>query len=226
MTALPEFRVTFGVEPHGKFPEARPDSWVTILAPTEQAARLIALERLGTQWCDIYSPEAVAEMPWGTYFPGRELARWTTEGAKTMDLIKHLDRQREFSARTFGPGERRDGVLDHIAKEIEEVREAGALEEWVDLILLALDGAWRSGATSQEIADAIEAKQAKNENRSWPDWRTAEPGKAIEHHRDGTPGCGYCGRDNDNGTHDALVSTGHISHDYDPGAAPGPEVSG
>jgi hypothetical protein len=57
------------------------------------------------------------------------------------------------------------------------------LSEWVDVILLALDGAWRSGASPEQIAFAIAAKQIKNESRKWPDWRTAEPGKAIEHVR-------------------------------------------
>ena len=27
------------------------------------------------------------------------------------------------------------------------------------------------------------AKQVKNEARTWPDWRTADPNKAIEHDR-------------------------------------------
>lgn len=31
------------------------------------------------------------------------------------------------------------------------------------------------------IIDAIKAKQAKNEARDWPDWRTRDPDKAIEH---------------------------------------------
>ena len=30
---------------------------------------------------------------------------------------------------------------------------------------------------------AIKAKQARNEARTWPDWRTASPDKAIEHDR-------------------------------------------
>jgi transcriptional regulator with XRE-family HTH domain len=36
-----------------------------------------------------------------------------------------------------------------------------------------------------EFAAAIEAKQTKNEGRNWPDWRTVEQGKAIEHDRSG-----------------------------------------
>lgn len=101
-----------------------------------------------------------------------------------FDLVKHLRRQADFSARTFGPGARLEGVTDHIAKELHEVRDSGgALAEWVDVIILAFDGAWRSGATAEEIIAALEAKQAKNESRRWPDWRTADPAKAIEHVR-------------------------------------------
>lgn len=96
----------------------------------------------------------------------------------------HLYRQIGFSNRTFGPGLRTKGVTDHIAKELDEIRaEPGDLGEWVDVIILAFDGAWRTGATPKQIIDAIKAKQAKNEARDWPDWRTADPHKAIEHVR-------------------------------------------
>ena len=105
-----------------------------------------------------------------------------------FDLLTHLRRQIQFSERTFGPGDRTDGVCDHIRKELREVQDdAGAgvptLPEWVDVIILAFDGAWRSGASPEQIVEAIVAKQAKNERRRWPDWRTAELGKAIEHDR-------------------------------------------
>lgn len=99
-------------------------------------------------------------------------------------LVEHLDRQRAFSLKTFGPGPRVQGVIDHIKKELVEVsRSGGALDEWVDVVILALDGAWRSGATSPQIVDALLAKQIKNEMRQWPDWRTAAPDQAIEHQR-------------------------------------------
>jgi hypothetical protein len=99
----------------------------------------------------------------------------------------HLDRQREFSARVFGPGAREAGVIDHIRKELVEIERAceapDKLAEWVDVVILALDGAWRTGADSQAILDALRDKQARNEGRVWPDWRTAPVGKAIEHDR-------------------------------------------
>lgn len=101
-----------------------------------------------------------------------------------FDLEGHLYRQRAFSLKTFGPGARVDGVADHITKELVEVKDSGGdLKEWIDVVILALDGALRSGATPRQIVDALVAKQTKNEGRSWPDWRTAAPGKAIEHDR-------------------------------------------
>lgn len=101
---------------------------------------------------------------------------------------EHIYRQIAFSTRAFGPGRRTEGVIDHIRKELDEVLAApDDLSEWADLIILALDGAWRSGATPRQIIAAIKAKQAKNEAREWPDWRTADRDKAIEHVRTGRP---------------------------------------
>ena len=100
------------------------------------------------------------------------------------NLLAIINRQRAFSTATFGPGPRDAGLIDHIKKELKEIEEApGDLEEWIDIIILALDGAWRNGYTAEEIVSTLNRKQAKNEKREWPDWRTAELGKAIEHIR-------------------------------------------
>lgn len=97
----------------------------------------------------------------------------------------YLDRQRAFSDETFGPGIREAGVIDHIRKELDEIASAEtleqAVEEWVDVILLAFDGATRTGVPAQEVLDAVLAKQERNERLLWPDWRTQDPNKAIEH---------------------------------------------
>ncbi len=114
-----------------------------------------------------------------------------------MDLKQHLIRQMAWSHATFGPGQRTDGVLDHIGKELAEVKDGnGDPEEWVDVVILALDGLTRQLAfslgdgsrrdpstTAQMAINLIVAKQTKNEGRVWPDWRTADPSKAIEHDR-------------------------------------------
>lgn len=101
-----------------------------------------------------------------------------------FNLIEHLLRQRAFSFHTFGPGARTKGVLDHIRKEMTEIeRDPDDLMEWIDVILLAFDGAWRAGNSPEAICRAIAFKQARNEERIWPDWRGTDPDKAIEHVR-------------------------------------------
>lgn len=103
---------------------------------------------------------------------------------ESFDFRNHLQRQREWSGRTFGPYPRTKGVLDHIRKELVEIERAPFdISEWIDVVILALDGAWRAGATPSEIIDALVAKQTKNEGRQWPDWRASDPNKAIEHKR-------------------------------------------
>lgn len=98
--------------------------------------------------------------------------------------VEHLRRQREFSERMFGPGARTKGVLDHIRKELKEIEDSpNDLNEWADVVILALDGAWRAGYEPHEIIAAIKAKQARNESRQWPDWRGLPPDQAIEHIR-------------------------------------------
>lgn len=72
--------------------------------------------------------------------------------------------------------------LLHLHPEVRAACLAGDVGAEVAL-LLALDGAWRSGANPKEIAFAIASKQLQNEARTWPDWRPAAPGKAIEHDR-------------------------------------------
>lgn len=88
------------------------------------------------------------------------------------------------AVRTFGPGVRTAGICNHIRKELAEIEAAPSdTTEWCDVILLGLDGAWRSGASPEAIATKIEAKQTTNEGRKWPDWRTVDTTKAIEHDR-------------------------------------------
>lgn len=97
----------------------------------------------------------------------------------------YLERQLGFSLRTFGPGARTQGVLDHINKELKEIEDDPSdMEEWADLVILAFDGALRYGHDPQDLIDTIINKHIKNESRNWPDWRTADRNKAIEHIRD------------------------------------------
>ena len=101
-----------------------------------------------------------------------------------FDLVTHLYRQRSFSERTYGPGIRTEGLIDHITKELREIKEEPLdLTEWIDIVILAFDGAWRAGYIPEQIVTALVNKQIQNESREWPDWQTVEQGKAIEHIR-------------------------------------------
>ena len=101
-----------------------------------------------------------------------------------FDLVAHLHRQRDFSLKTYGPGLRTKGVVDHIKKELKEILDDPTdHREWIDVIILGFDGLLRTGIDPAEAVSEIVAKQTKNEGRDWPDWRTVDPNKAIEHDR-------------------------------------------
>ena len=86
-----------------------------------------------------------------------------------MDLTfqEHLQQQRAFSESTFGPGQRSAGVIDHIRQELEEIEaEPGDVVEWVDIMLLSLDGTWRSGHDGDSAWAALQASQVLEKDLS------------------------------------------------------------
>lgn len=102
-----------------------------------------------------------------------------------FDLVPFIREQKVFSEKTFGPGLRNEGIRKHIQLELEEIkRNPQDLYEWLDVVILALDGAWRAGYSAEEIAAGLRWKQAKNLRRKWPDWRSVPPNTPIEHVRD------------------------------------------
>lgn len=107
--------------------------------------------------------------------------------AGANNLEAYYQRQIEWSGRTFGPGKRTRGIVEHIRKELDEVlAKPDDLSEWVDVVILAMDGFWRHGGTADGFMAALLAKQAKNFARKWP-----PPGpedRAIEHVRDDNAG--------------------------------------
>jgi len=101
-----------------------------------------------------------------------------------FDFERYYHAHMFWSNATFGPHNRTKGILEHLTKEIEEVRESpNDASEWADLIILAIDGAWRNGLNAQDIIKALLEKQKKNSERKWPDWRTRSADEAIEHIR-------------------------------------------
>jgi hypothetical protein len=102
-----------------------------------------------------------------------------------INFEKELEAQRNFSREAFGPYFRPKGIIDHIRKELFEIEaDPFDVEEWIDVAILAFDGAMRSGRSPEEILIAYAAKQEKNRSRNWPDWKQSDPDKAIEHIQD------------------------------------------
>jgi hypothetical protein len=105
---------------------------------------------------------------------------WVTGSISARDI----ERQRRWSRLIFGPGRRTNGLIKHIRKELKEIIDDPTdLEEWVDIMILAIDGAWRHGASAEEIVAMYHVKMQKNRDRKWPDWRDSDEDHAIEHIR-------------------------------------------
>lgn len=101
---------------------------------------------------------------------------------KEFDFEKYIQRQIAWSQRTFGSSVRTIGLCKHIAKELDEIRSAPHdLTEWVDVMILAIDGAWRAGYSPEEIARGLKMKQGINFERQWPkNSRDDEPTEHLE----------------------------------------------
>lgn len=98
--------------------------------------------------------------------------------------VAYIARQALWSGETFGPGERTKGIADHIKKELVEVENDPTGTEYCDIVILALDGAWRKGMEPEDILAYMLEKQEVNFARKWPDWKLFSEDQAIEHIRD------------------------------------------
>jgi hypothetical protein len=102
---------------------------------------------------------------------------------RRVSMVSVLASQITWSAKTFGTEARKEGLLRHIERECNEVRTAESggsneLSEWIDIVMLALDGAWRrewsstfyttNEAVAEEVVTALLAKMAVNQAREWP----------------------------------------------------------
>lgn len=104
------------------------------------------------------------------------------ENEETIET--YYERQIGWSRETFGPALRTMGIIDHIKKELGEIEaDPHDLSEWVDVVILAMDGFWRHGGNAGDLFKALIAKQQKNMDRTWPDWRTMSEDAAFEHDR-------------------------------------------
>ncbi len=105
-----------------------------------------------------------------------------TEHKHTLAL--YLAKHMAWSAATFGDGQRVEGICKHIEKELAEIRrDPRDLVEWIDVIILALDGYWRAGGDPRHVMDLLEMKQRENMARKWPAPGTVPEGEPTEHVR-------------------------------------------
>lgn len=119
-------------------------------------------------------------------FSNEALEHYRQREARTYDLIAHCERQREWSVRTFGPPTQAklEGLFKHIRREMAEITaKPDDPAEYADLLILAIHAAFCGGLASEQIAAALRDKLSENEQRKWPDWRTADQSKPVEHIR-------------------------------------------
>lgn len=121
----------------------------------------------------------------GNVIAQQALAKSPAESLKTIQdaaLAEYLKRQREWSRKTFGPSKRTRGIIQHISKELLEIEaKPEDLSEWIDVVILAMDGYWRHGGTPERFMGDLQAKQDKNFARTWPTPKSED--EAVEHNR-------------------------------------------
>lgn len=94
-----------------------------------------------------------------------------------------LANQAAWSIETFGPGFR-TGVFRHLEKELKETEsKPDDVSEWIDMMILVLDGAMRAGHAPRAVIRGYHIKMLENREREWPDWRLFGADEAIEHVR-------------------------------------------
>lgn len=145
-----------------------------------------ALNAPSPRWTDA----AVESIALGTELPVGTVARVLRQaGGLAIDdgpsLRAFLADLMAWQDETFGRRQTLRGVLDHVVKEIEqEIRpDPTNLDEWLGLMNLSVSAQRLAGATPEQMVEAWQLLLAELKARRWPDWRTADPDRAIEHDR-------------------------------------------
>lgn len=87
-----------------------------------------------------------------------------------------------FSQETFGPGKRTKGIIQHIQKELGELAHSPEDRmEWIDVVILGMDGYQRLGLTASQFLDDLLSKQGIVMARKFP--APTSEDEAVEHIR-------------------------------------------
>ena len=99
-----------------------------------------------------------------------------------MNLEAFIKDTHDWSLKTHGPGDSTTRVVSHIIKELGEIMDdPDDIYEWIDVIILALNGASRRGFTPEHIVQALQDKMEINKKRDWPNYRLHPKDKPLEH---------------------------------------------
>lgn len=112
-----------------------------------------------------------------------ETSAEVVEKLQENDIEEYYVKQIEWSKKTFGDGKRTKGLIEHITKELKEIEDKPYdLEEWIDVVVLGMDGFWRHGGRAEDFMMLLQRKQVKNFARKWPEPKSED--EAVEHIRE------------------------------------------
>lgn len=101
------------------------------------------------------------------------------EGSRALNW--YLRDQIEWSRATFGTDQRTVGICNHIRSELHEIEADPAdVKEWIDVLILAMDGYWRAGGNPHDLFSLLLEKQRVNFARQWA--ATPPPPDAPSYH--------------------------------------------
>lgn len=107
---------------------------------------------------------------------------------KAFNFLDDLrDEHIPWSIKTFGPGDGHRRICKHIEKELDEIRARPTdVTEWMDVVILALDGAWRAGYEAEEVLLALLGKMKIIRGREYP--TPTDDDEPCEHIKSPNPG--------------------------------------
>lgn len=89
---------------------------------------------------------------------------------KPWTILQYIQTQIKWSLKIFQQGRSDTDLIDNIQKKLDEIKnQPGKLTEWIDIIILGLDGAWRNGFAPVDIIKALREKQLINITNNEPD---------------------------------------------------------
>lgn len=99
-------------------------------------------------------------------------------------LVRFLRDLMEFQHEAFGDRQTIEGVISHVDEEVVEIKaDPTDRKEWLDLMTLGVSAFRRLGDTPESLAEAWRGRLEVLKGRTYPDWRTADPDKHINHVR-------------------------------------------